>query len=166
MLTKLTPQTAQNVRDLSASTFRVFLLRADSEIVAKIQNAGKAYHEAVKKDGAGHNLGPPSVHQWSAAVQHAIEAAVDGTHKETLKQYWSDYVIKVPPAVISETVGCFRLRKTHNKDQVRLILSIRDSNVEDAFVRILQSLGGTLRTGAAPPGELERVAQMMLEERS
>eukprot|EP00969_Alexandrium_andersonii_P334877 14800076-Alexandrium_andersonii.AAC.1 len=60
-------------------------------------------------------------------------------------------------------VRAFRLKKTFREDRKKLTVHLDEKPLEEEFLRALQTLGGDLRLGVAPPTEMERALQKQLE---
>ena len=167
VLTKLTLQNTQSIRDLQAAEYKFFLAKAASPAAAAIQAAGKSYHDKVTQLGREHKLGPPAVHQLTALIKVLMtDPSAPVEPKNIIQKYWADRVLQIPPEVLAQDVPVFRMRKTRVKEKVKIYFKLSDPVIEEAVVKCMVALGGEHRVGAAPAGELERVAQKLLEERA
>ena len=86
-LQKLALQTKQETRELARSLFITGLLPISTPWGKPPVQAGKDYHQEVKKAGAGHDLGPPFLHVAVSLCESMLKAV-----KERADEHWGKFL--------------------------------------------------------------------------
>ena len=71
---RLSLQSAQRVRELSAAVWSTFIVPLSCIIVKPIQEAGADYNSAVQRMGKGHSLGSPHLHLYMGMLESMADS--------------------------------------------------------------------------------------------
>ncbi|MFM7982330.1 MAG: hypothetical protein ACKPKO_23720 [Candidatus Fonsibacter sp.] len=111
--------------------------------------------------------GMPHEHLYNAILKEVGKLAQD-TDKETMDIYLADIRKRGMEGLISDAKVC-RFTKTANKDRIRLEINLKEQvtvHVLPVIHRVLiKHAEGFYAEGAPPPGEMEKLAQKLLDER-
>jgi hypothetical protein len=63
--------------------------RGDSAIIKKIRKATAEWSESIRKDGKGHQHGPPCLWAWAALLPALIDEDIGAVNKQSIGQAFS-----------------------------------------------------------------------------
>ena len=183
LVSKISLQNAQALRDLSSINLETFLAKSDLESVKRGKEAGQHYSEIVKNNKE-HTMGPPFIHILLASLPAlASDEKVGAKHREKIKEY-----LKFSDSANLETmcdhVKLFRISKTYRSDRVKIqfafggkivvykeeeqqaaaatsdAMAVEPPDLESlvkSIIMAMKSVGMERKQGRAPAGELERL---------
>ena len=160
---KLGLANAQSLRNVMATVFLTFLFQGDSPIITAGMTAGKDYADQAKGN-KGHKLGAPQFFVWAAISQALVQCEKGAAeHKSILDRHRQS----VPEmSMLKGIVLHCRISRCYDRAMKRLTLAFGPEHAElkNAVVQLLRDAGGDEKVGQAPPGNLERQVQDLLDE--
>ena len=144
-----------------ATVFITFIFPSDSPIVVAGMDAGKDYAEKAKGNKR-HKMGPPQFFVW-AAISKALLTQGSGKPEHILDRHRKS-ITEV--TMLQGTILHCRLSRCYDRASMRLLLAFGPEHVElkHAAMQLLRDAGGDEKIGQAPPGNLERQVQDLLDE--
>ena len=180
VLATLSLVNAAELRDLTSTVFKTYLVPSSENVAEAMAEAGRLYHDsagAVKnkpeaeRADAQEQLGPPFVHLWVAFLRSlASTKELGAEHVTVLKQYWENTVLKSAPVQLVSHVRYCRAkpcRKVEGKEGWTRIVFCLDPitfSLEGAQEAALRLQKGVRKFGPAPRGPLEREAARLLTQ--
>ena len=164
LVVKATLSCLQANRDYESILIDVGLVAKDSELVKKVKKATATWSEDIRKDGKGHQHGPPHLRAWAALLQALTEEDVGGLNKEKLGEALKVFTEKSLEQKGTDVRMC-RLRKTYDKTKLKLQFAVR-GEVEHLRAVVRDALAQSkveMKSGRAPTSAMERKLQEMLE---
>ena len=157
LVTKLSLNSAQQMRAMRAILLDVYHVPAEHEVVTMGKAATQAFAEKAKgispqeKDA---QLGLPHVHLWNSILT-VLKKHLAGPEAENLNKYLQDYQPKGWKAVAAE-VTHIKISKCYDKSFMKLEVHVKESTPQQMCLRPLQALvlgpagsQGAPRTGSA-----------------
>lgn len=165
LLVKMNLKMAQEMRTVSSAVFEVYLLKAESIEIQRLNTEMVRYTEATKGK-PGHQLGPP--HIWAYG---ALLAALESRGKEVgaktaseVAELYKQYG-EIDEDMKNDWIKVCRVEKVYAKDMRRLLLSYgTDMPGKRTVAQALVQTGAVRKTGRAPEGGMEVALQQWLEK--
>ena len=177
VLTTLSLVNAAELRDLTSTVFKTYLVPSSENVAEAMAEAGRLYHDsagAIKNKleaDAQEQLGPPFVYVWVAFLRSlASTKELGAEHVAVLRQYWENSVLKSAPVQLVSHVRYCRAkpcRKVEGKEGWTRIVFCLDPitfPLEGALEAALRLQKGVRKFGPAPRGPLEREAARLLTQ--
>ena len=161
---KLVLKNTLEIRELQASTLRVFLISKDSELAKAVKGAydefGARYTSATKEERP--NLISPAVAAWIGVVRTilAIPALPD-----PIKTGLTTHSMETNTEQLVLGVQLVKTRKAWDKVTIKLLICVSPGlELQMALVSSgIEACGGKIKRGVAPRGGLENSVQDLLE---
>ena len=138
--------------------FRAFVIPVHHKFMTAMNKAGGEYSERTKGK-KGHGLGGPD--SFNLASVLVTTSTLSDKHALASKTFLGKYAPGSRPA--QKVVALFRTEKMHSSQERRLIVNIRDPELEECMVALLIESGLEETLGIKPPGWLETRAQELLQ---
>ena len=142
----------QQLRLTQAAAFRSLPLPVSSEYFKYLQQA-YAQYTAQTKGNKGHGLGPPDTFNAAALVDD----------KAKFDEFLASCKPGSKPAKLA--VLLYRCEKMYGNTHKRLLLRLRDHDLEDLLVKHIECTGVEEFHGQRPAGYLANTAQTLLDSR-
>ena len=141
----------------------VGMISTDTEIVKKIRKSTAQWSEEVRKDGKGHQHGPPHLRAWAAMLLALIDEDIGGVNKEKLKLAHTTFEEHTMDQKGMDVRMC-RLRKCYDKTKLKLQFAVRgEAEQLRGIIRMsLTQCKVDMKSGRAPSSAMERKLQEML----
>ena len=104
VLTTLSLFNAAELRDLTSTVFKTYLVPSSENVAEAMAEAGRLYHDSAgaiknkpeaERADAQEQLGPPFVYVWVAFLRSlASTKELGAEHVAVLRQYWENSVLK------------------------------------------------------------------------
>ena len=155
----------QQVREHESILYDVVLLPSDSEAVKAIKSSTKQWDQEVKEKGRNHGLGPPRLRAWDGLIAALAASDVGSRNKEKLKELEE----KLKTATAMERELSIRARKAkvcYDKEFTKIAVSVQHlaSSSRELLLSSLEQVGAVRKSGRAPPTNLERSIQKMIDD--
>ena len=180
VLATLSLVNAAELRELTATVFKTYLVPGSESVSEAMAEAGRLYHESAgaikskpeaERADAQEQLGQPYVHVWVAFLRSlAATRELAPEHVAVLKSYWESNVVKSAPVQLAAHVRHCRAKpckKIEGKEGWTRIVFCLDPvtlPLEGALEAALQLQKGVRKFGPAPRGPLEREASRLLAQ--
>ena len=180
VLTTLSLVNAAELRDLTSTVFKTYLVPSSENVAEAMAEAGRLYHDSAgaiknkpeaERADAQEQLGPPFVYVWVAFLRSlASTKELGAEHVAVLRQYWENSVLKSAPVQLVSHVRYCRAkpcRKVEGKEGWTRIVFCLDPitlTLEGALEAALRLQKGVRKFGPAPRGPLEREAARLLTQ--
>ena len=180
VLTTLSLVNAAELRDLTSTVFKTYLVPSSENVAEAMAEAGRLYHDSAgaiknkpeaERADAQEQLGPPFVYVWVAFLRSlASTKELGAEHVAVLRQYWENSVLKSAPVQLVSHVRYCRAkpcRKVEGKEGWTRIVFCLDPitfPLEGALEAALRLQKGVRKFGPAPRGPLEREAARLLTQ--
>ena len=151
----------QQLRLTQAAAFRSLPLPVSSEYYKYLQQA-YAQYTAQTKGNKGHGLGPPDTFNAAALVLVAAQTA-QPDDKAKFDEFLASCKPGSKPAKLA--VLLCRCEKMYGNTHKRLLLRLRDHDLEDLLVKHIECTGVEEFHGPRPAGYLANTAQTLLDSR-
>lgn len=164
VIVKATLSSLQSNRDLEAVLLDVGLLERGSKVATAMKQATTEWSEKVKESGKGHNHGPPHLSAWEALLRSLIGEEIGAANRKLMQEAYDKYKEQTLEQKSLDVRLC-RLKKTYDKDKVKIQLALRGQleHLRGTVREAMKQAGCELKSGRAPMGGLERKLQEMLE---
>ena len=174
VLATLSLVNAAELRDLTSTVFKTYLVPSSENVAEAMAEAGRLYHDSAgaiknkpeaERADAQEQLGPPFVYVWVAFLR-----SLASTKELGAEQYWENSVLKsVPVQLVSHVRYCRAkpCRKVEGKEGWTRIVFCLDPitlPLEGALEAALRLQKGVRKFGPAPRGPLEREAARLLTQ--
>lgn len=164
LLVKMNLRLAQEVRTINSAIYEVYLIKAESVELQRMNVEMARYNEATRGK-PGHKLGPP--HIWGfGALLEAIESRGTEVGAQTAKvvsEVYKEYG-QLDDDEKLEWVKVCRVEKVFAKDLRRLLLAYGpDMKNHKEIAKALVQTGAVRKQGRAPEGGMEIALQHWLE---
>ena len=129
VLTTLSLVNAAELRDLTSTVFKTYLVPSTENVAEAMAEAGRLYHDSAgaiknkpeaERADAQEQLGPPLVYVWVAFLRSlASTKELGAEHVAVLRQYWENSVLKSAPVQLVSHVRYCRTkpcRKVEGKE--------------------------------------------------
>lgn len=165
LLSMLSLNNAQNVRELVGCCFQTFLIPAKHALLTMISRVGKDYHQATKGQ-SGHGKGPPCVHLVPALLRFLVASSkVGAAHKGRIEKWLSDNLTaETTIDNIYMDLRYFKVKKTADAAKKRISLQIRDDALAADVALAMTDIGAEGRLGSAPQGHMEKRVSELLQQ--
>ncbi len=178
MLSKLSLNTAQQVRQLISAAFTTFLVLSSMALVKSAETEGKAYARTAKAEGRA-ALGPPHLHITAAVVDVTVE------DKEFAKDQAEHHKVlaEVQQSLKNDLTKCpftyFRVKPAYKKpdkeqqykitwsiDPLATHCSVNPQALQKAMISYITTrcADAQLKLGPPPKGEVERAVERLLKK--
>ena len=159
----------QRMRDVESVVLDTFIITSDSKVVAVLNTAMAEYDAACKKDGKGHNHGPPHPHMWLILLEALGTLPTTSTEdKAKLEAEFVKYKDTTEGNELAEavdpTVRLLKVVKTYSSDTKRIVMAAHTNPAYGAVINTLKAAGVKRKTGRAPRGALEEELEAWLEQ--
>ena len=189
LLLKMVLNNSLKTRELRGCVMTIYHIPSSSELAKALQQAGVAYNKVMQE--LSHDLekkkahGRPHTHKWAAmivaarkdAMQIATQSSEQGvvnqmtSAADVLKAYYSSRMEGGAPREVhqklEQTVLHLKTKLDYTRKFLMTELYVSPDSEEGKLLTtisvIIYQLKGTMKYGAAPPGEMERQAQSRLE---
>ena len=174
VLATLSLVNAAELRDLTCTVFKTYLVPSSENVTEAMAEAGRLYHDSAgaiknkneaERADAQEQLGPPFVYVWVAFLRSlASTKELGAEHVAVLRQYWENSVLKSAPVQLVSHVRYCRAKPCRNvegKEGWTCIVFCLDPitlTLEGALEAALRLQKGVRKFGPAPRGPLEREA--------
>ena len=111
VLATLSLVNAAELRDLTSTVFKTYLVPSSENVAEAMAEAGRLYHDSAgaiknkpeaERADAEEQLGPPFVYVWVAFLRSLAATKELGTeHVAVLRQYWESSVLKSAPVQLA-----------------------------------------------------------------
>ena len=189
VLTRLSLSNSRELAEITGTVFTTYLVPLEAPLVASGLAAGVAYNEAAKdlkaKQEAGEEgidlagLGPPHLHVFVAVLRTMAEQKLSEEDAKVVKDYWDEVVCKTPMLELGSEIKYFRVKTLKEQEQqskkvamakvqfaVDVVHVPAMQALETVLMRMIESMQGQRKYGAAPRGPLEREASRLLDRLS
>ena len=173
VLTTLSLVNAAELRDLTSTVFKTYLVPSSENVAEAVAEAGRLYHDSAgaiknkpeaERADAQEQLGPPFVYVWVAFLRSlASTKELGAEHVAALRQYWENSVLKSAPVQLVSHVWYCRAkpcRKVEGKEGWTRIVFCLDPNtfpLEGALEAALRlGRGNSAPRQEAPSNEKQR----------
>ena len=129
VLATLSLVNAAELRDLTSTVFKTYLVPSSENVAEAMAEAGRLYHDSAgaiknkleaERADAQEQLGPPFVYVWVAFLRSlASTKELGAEHVAVLRQYWENSVLKSAPVQLVSHVRYCRAkpcRKVEGKE--------------------------------------------------
>ena len=180
VLATLSLVNAAELRDLTSTVFKTYLVPSSENVAEAMAEAGRLYHDSAgaiknkpeaERADAQEQLGPPFVYVWVAFLRSlASTKELGAEHVAVLRQYWENSVLKSAPVQLVSHVRYCRAkpcRKVEGKEGWTRIVFCLDPitfPLEGSLEAALRLQKGVRKFGPAPRGPLEREAARLLTQ--
>ncbi len=159
MVAKLTLANTAELRDLSAMLTKVVLIPVDTNLGKTLSQAGRDFRALVTATPHSERkaLGPPRAFILMKTLEVLVKEMPAGSDKDDLTSHWNN-LVKLPPTDLGAQAQVLRVKNTHSKQHVKLVIKLINEQLHEKVLRIItQNFQGEMKTGPAPRGPLERM---------
>ena len=120
---------AAELRDLTSSVFKTYLVPSSENVSEAMAEAGRLYHDSAgaiknkpeaERADAQEQLGPPFVYVWVAFLRSlASTKELGAEHVAVLRQYWENSVLKSAPVQLVSHVRLLQSEAVQGKSMAR-----------------------------------------------
>ena len=120
VLATLSLVNAAELRDLTSTVFKTYLVPSSENVAEAMAEAGRLYHDSAgaiknkpeaERADAQEQLGPPFVYVWVAFLRSlASTKELEAEHVAVLRQYWENSVLKSAPVQLVSHVRYCRAK--------------------------------------------------------
>eukprot|EP00404_Azadinium_spinosum_P019760 CAMPEP_0180492430 /NCGR_PEP_ID=MMETSP1036_2-20121128/40178_1 /TAXON_ID=632150 /ORGANISM="Azadinium spinosum, Strain 3D9" /LENGTH=244 /DNA_ID=CAMNT_0022500757 /DNA_START=75 /DNA_END=809 /DNA_ORIENTATION=+ len=160
---KLSLHSAQMVRALIACVMAVVMLPLTAPLAGMLQRTGRAYSQAVRRDGKGHKHGSPACHYALRLFSYVVHS---GQYAQDMIDPAQTFLNNVASKGVSEMmkyVLVLQVKLNYKKDGLRIMLRMKEDVHQKLAVQALVQAGATPLEGEAPASGLERQVQEQLD---
>jgi hypothetical protein len=179
-MSKLSLNTAQQVRQLTAAAFTTFLVPTSLAFIKAAEDEGKAYAKAAKGKG-GANLGPPHIH----IVAGVLDVLADDKTFSEAQPEPHRVLLAIQDQMKTNLNDCpftyFRIKPTykkpeHEQQQYKITWAVDPlatccsdvppQSIQKAMISCLSVVcpDAQLKRGPPPKGEVERAVERLLKK--
>jgi hypothetical protein len=188
VMLKLMLACSQQLRDIAGCMFYTLIVpQTLADKLKAMQTAGKKYSAQVAEMGPKHKLGPPHIHKFLAMIE-AMTIPTQNIFNQNsseladLRSFHDKILVPSDLEQISALVTYLKVKTTYagrqmdgpRSGEIRISFCLRHKKIlsstntdvlaDKVVLNALEHAGGKICAGAAPPGELERMAQSLLQK--
>ncbi len=165
LLAKGVAHCLQQGREHESVLYDVVLVPSDNTVPKEMKVETQKWDKDVKAKGKGHGCGPPHLRAWSGLIAGLMKSDVGARNKERLLEL--EKLTSEATAMERDLmIRACKAKVCYDKDMTKIAIALQGKAepYRDLIVGCLEQIGGSRKSGRAPPSNLERSIQNLIDK--